>query len=304
MEHLANDGLGLVTDLLPVGVWEGNVSFHEHRRKAAKEDVDGHPHGVNVHGRTVRTLMDFRSDVRCISRRCHERRWRRGLSVGIALVDVADSLGRRGGGRGGSGGGLAEVLGHAKIGQLDLDVGFVVIDQQDVLRLDVPVDDVVLVQALEGAQHLVGDSGRLGFREPRPVEGSSRLILVPDGSKELPAATVLGDEMDLLIRLVHIMQRDDVRVVLHAPEDLPFVHVPRCWREEQGIGIVRGCVRGGGAVAIGPGGGGHNGGTTQPPRPQGFVLGNTFDRDGLAICSSDAQADGRKRAMAQDARRR
>lgn len=63
----------------------------------------------------------------------------------------------------------AEVLGEAEVDHFDAG-GVVLVREHEVLRLDVPVRDVLSVQVLQRAQQLVHDHRRLPLRKVLPLQ--------------------------------------------------------------------------------------------------------------------------------------
>mmetsp|Transcript_22684 Transcript_22684/g.35057 ORF Transcript_22684/g.35057 Transcript_22684/m.35057 type:complete len:354 (-) Transcript_22684:144-1205(-) len=98
---------------------------------------------------------------------------------------------------------LGDVAGEAEVG--DLDVGVVLPrGQQQVLRLQVPVHDVVGVQVVQRAQQQGHQVARLLLRV---------LLLLHDAVEQLPAHHQLEDEDGLRALVEHVRQLDHVLVV-------------------------------------------------------------------------------------------
>jgi hypothetical protein len=87
-------------------------------------------------------------------------------------------------------------FGETEISQLYMPFGV----EEDVFRLEVPVDDAVLMQALEGQQNLCGIKSSSVFREP---------LFSPEVIEELAAVQKVNDEIQLLRGLESVMQSDD-----------------------------------------------------------------------------------------------
>ena len=94
---------------------------------------------------------------------------------------------------------LGQPLGGAEVGELEVAVR----GDQHVLRLEVAIDDVVLVHPLQRERHL-------GDVEPARCLGEA-LVLAQD-AEEVSPCDVLEHEVDARLVLEGVVQRDDERV--------------------------------------------------------------------------------------------
>ncbi len=90
------------------------------------------------------------------------------------------------------------------------------LEQQEVLELEVPVHDLVLVAVGDGLRHLCEDQHRLVLRHR---------ILLDKIVQQLPALTLFQHQVDAQLVLEGLIEPDNVGVVqlLH---DLDFVDQP------------------------------------------------------------------------------
>lgn len=93
------------------------------------------------------------------------------------------------------------VAGPAEVGEFDGVEG-----AEEVLRLDVPVDDVLLVDVGEGLRDLVNDVGALGLIEAAPRRVLELLV-------ELAARDVLQNHVDLVLVEEKAVDGQDVLVL-------------------------------------------------------------------------------------------
>mmetsp|Transcript_30376 Transcript_30376/g.97927 ORF Transcript_30376/g.97927 Transcript_30376/m.97927 type:complete len:250 (+) Transcript_30376:554-1303(+) len=97
------------------------------------------------------------------------------------------------------------LLGEAKVGESDVAAGV----EEDVLRLEVPVDDAEGVDVLEGEGELRGVEPRASFAE---------LADLLEMAEEFAPGAVVEDEVELLPRLEGRVEADD-EGVLHVAQD-------------------------------------------------------------------------------------
>ena len=173
----------MVRDFFPAGVFEGEVTLFDalddllvrvagEGRHSGQQDEENDAQTPHIALLTVRALDHFRSQV--------VRRTKDSMH-GMFFIDSA---------RG------------AEVDQLDDMV--VLVLEVDVLRLDVSMDDVVLVQIVHRGEQLTNDLGRLD------------LIQVLIGSHSVVQSAAkhhFVDEVDLLFVLVHLDHLPDVGVV-------------------------------------------------------------------------------------------
>ena len=93
----------------------------------------------------------------------------------------------------------------------------VVVDEQ-ILRLEVPVDDVEFMQIFDAADDLMEYLAGLGLRYP--MMGGCVLFGFDDVVEELPALHVLHDEEELLGGFDYLVELDDAGV----PYELEYVN--------------------------------------------------------------------------------
>ena len=86
--------------------------------------------------------------------------------------------------------------------------------EEDVIGLEVPMHDVVLVEDLEGFEELFEDEEGFFF-----LEG----VFLPEEPLQSAAVAVLVDEVEVVLGFEHVVVGDDVFVFLDVGEDVNFV---------------------------------------------------------------------------------
>ena len=105
---------------------------------------------------------------------------------------------------------LATHLAQTKVDNLDIDIvhALGLVRQEQVLRLEIAMDDVLGVHVHQRAGHLVDDLAGLLLVQR---------ALGHDVIKQLTPGHELHDDVNLLVGNVHVVQRDDVGMV-QAPQ--------------------------------------------------------------------------------------
>mmetsp|Transcript_53081 Transcript_53081/g.104761 ORF Transcript_53081/g.104761 Transcript_53081/m.104761 type:complete len:311 (+) Transcript_53081:617-1549(+) len=75
---------------------------------------------------------------------------------------------------------------------------------QEVLHLEVPMDDTVAVEVVQGDQHLLGRVRRMRLRET---------LALDHAVEELPALQAFHDQVQELVGLIHVVEPRNVRVI-------------------------------------------------------------------------------------------
>eukprot|EP00968_Pinguiococcus_pyrenoidosus_P015515 scaffold1435_cov267-Pinguiococcus_pyrenoidosus.AAC.39 len=205
---------------------EPGVLQHRLERRALGDGLGEHlveqvlQGGVGVLGERHRLVLDLVVQLQHLSG--HEGRAAEGQHVhggaqcpdvgGNAVVlgagaDLGGHEGRRAGGISHLAGGRTHDLGDAEVGDLD----DVVLGYQQVLRLDVPVDDALVVEILEALHHLAK-------HQPQRVAvhglAATRPVVAVLGLHEVATLHVLDHEIELVdARVVHdLVEAQHVRV--------------------------------------------------------------------------------------------
>ncbi len=108
-----------------------------------------------------------------------------------------DDAGLRGGGRGWEIGGLAPLFGVRQLGEAEVeDLHPAVVGDEDVLGLQVPVDDSLLVRGGEAVDDLERVVDRLALREAAAREGRAQRLAFEELLDDVGRAVVLADVVD------------------------------------------------------------------------------------------------------------
>mmetsp|Transcript_1886 Transcript_1886/g.5502 ORF Transcript_1886/g.5502 Transcript_1886/m.5502 type:complete len:483 (+) Transcript_1886:3117-4565(+) len=209
-----------------------------------------------------------------------------------------------------------QVSGQAKVREADLEIVVIAVTcggcsgggggrhEKYVLGLDVAMDDPPLVQGGQRLEELPDDDGGLPLGVAGRSGGRRRLLLrasvlggqLPppvDGIEQLPAGTVLQNELDLVVVLVDVEEVGDVGDAIEGAEDLALVEAavaPMATTDGQQAAVVPHGRRLGALPSPSGAAGEHD-----------LVLRQALDGDQRVIGPADGEADRRRGSVAEDA---